>query len=265
MPDTSIPVSPADSDLKFICHAPRRYRENGRVYKPEVYARCGCGKEYRLRHYNFVHGVNKRCIRCKVKLGARYNKLVIVKELPWHVAPDGREDRRVLCQCDCGNQTEVRLANLRNNHTQSCGCLQIQSRKTHGFSDHPEYTVWTNMMYRCYNPSATGYDNYGGRGIGVCDDWHDAAIFIKDMGERPDGYEIDRVDNEGDYSPQNCSWVTPSENAINKRDSKIWIVRGVEYVRLKDAAEVTGVHPTVIGRWCNKNLNDCSCRFKYPT
>jgi hypothetical protein len=85
---------------------------------------------------------------------------------------------------------------------------------------HPVYSVWLNMRNRCNNPNEVAYKNYGGRGIKVCDRWSDFANFLADMGERPEGHSIERINNDGNYEPSNCKWATRSEQSMNKRIRK---------------------------------------------
>lgn len=121
------------------------------------------------------------------------------------------------CQCDCGKKTFVRSSHLVSGQVQSCGCLRSKFdglSVTHRY----EYSSWANMIGRCENPSHVKYRYYGGRGIKVCQRWHDFALFIADMGRRPEGTTLDRKDPNGDYEPGNCSWVDHTTQRHSRRD-----------------------------------------------
>lgn len=115
--------------------------------------------------------------------------------------------------------------------------------RTHGKSRWPEYRTWRAMKERCYNPNHIVYRYYGGRGIRVCDQWlHSFENFIADMGRRPSsGYSIDRIDCDGDYSPNNCRWATIAEQRKNKRSAIILTFRG-QKMCLADWARILGIH-----------------------
>jgi hypothetical protein len=104
----------------------------------------------------------------------------------------------------------------------------------HGKWNHPLYKTWSNMMRRCYSPSDRAYKNYGARGISVCDRWHDILNFIEDMGERPEGHSIDRIDNNSGYSKENCRWATDTTQSRNRRYAKLNEQKASEIRSLRD-------------------------------
>lgn len=123
-----------------------------------------------------------------------------------------------LCKCVCGNESTIKGEMLRRGKSLSCGCLRSEGHKSHGGRYSPEYTIWSGMIQRCTNPKRKGYQNYGGRGIKVTERWRRFENFIADMGQRPSSkHSIDRIDNNGDYCPQNCKWSTQKEQIANQR------------------------------------------------
>lgn len=163
-------------------------------------------------------------------LGLRFGRLRVVGRAKMPTRPSGHLLSVWRCCCDCGQVTVVTTHKLRSGNTQSCGCLfkEIVSRgakRTHGFSSgHPLYETWKQMVARCHLPATNSYANYGARGISVCDRWrygengkHGFELFISDMGKRPDGLTLDRINNDGNYEPDNCRWATAKEQGRNRR------------------------------------------------
>lgn len=131
-------------------------------------------------------------------------------------------DKRVQCRCDCGKDHAVPFGEW--GKTRSCGCLRTEmlvARYTkHGMCKTSEYDIWAAMIQRTTNPSNQRYADYGGRGIGVCDRWRKFENFLADMGPRPAGMSLDRVDNDSRYSPENCKWASAVEQRRNRRPQR---------------------------------------------
>jgi len=203
-----------------------------------------------------------------IKIGDKFGRLKVIELLPNGKNPKAK------CVCDCGKITTPQRGALKNGKATSCGCRRFEFLRTvaitHGMSDTQTYRVYSSMVSRCTNPNDSSYENYGGRGIKVM--WDSFEEFFKDMGEKPNGSQIDRLDNNGNYEKSNCAWVSPAVNAQNKRTSKIWLINGVAYTSSTIASKALGINPSQIIRNCSGFLkngkyyppkNGWSCVTKY--
>ena len=137
---------------------------------------------------------------------------------------DTGKNPRVIAKCICGNIKSVFYHSVTSGKSKSCGCkakeLLSEAFTTHGMYGTPIYICWGNIIQRCNNPKNNNYHRYGARGIKICDRWMDFQSFYDDMGDMPEGMSIDRIDNEGDYTLDNCKWSSRSEQALNTRVRK---------------------------------------------
>jgi hypothetical protein len=151
-------------------------------------------------------------------VGQRFGRLVVLRYS--HTAVKGGCQRGFwLCHCDCGRECSVNGSRLRRGGTRSCGCIRIRHGHTQRGRRTPEWQAWYAMQQRCYQPGATNYHQYGGRGIKVCERWLACfENFLADVGLRPSSkYSLDRIDNDGHYEPGNCRWATRKDQRANQR------------------------------------------------
>lgn len=162
-------------------------------------------------------------------VGKKYGRLLVIKRIK---SVNGKT--KWLCKCDCGNECVVYATSLKSGNTQSCGCYKRENAKklysTVRQNDKRLYAVWNGIKQRCTNPNNNAYHNYGGREIKICNEWannyksfYDWAI---SAGYKK-GKEIDRIDNDGNYEPDNCRFVDKETQANNKRNVRLYTINGI--------------------------------------
>lgn len=189
-------------------------------------------------------------------VGKRYGRLTVIS---FYDVQHGMS--RWKCICDCGNETIAYGRHMISGNTQSCGCLgrerRLQSCTKHNLSHTRIYQVWADMKDRCYNPNNAAYRWYGGKGVSVCEEWHDPAKFAKWAMQSgyTDELTIDRIDSSGDYRPDNCRWVTFAENlqAMRLSNAKEYWATNLEtgehyeFRVVQEFAQQHDLNPRVLG------------------
>lgn len=181
-----------------------------------------------------------------IPLGTVFGRWVTIHEGFTFQTPTGLREKRVLCRCACGQERDILFTSLAKGTSRSCGCLEnelkIKRMTKHNLCSTPEYKVWIAIASRCNDPHHIAYHNYGGRGISVCAEWKaDFMVFLSDMGKRPGPkHQIDRTDVNGNYSAENCRWVTARENGNNRRNNVRYTLDGVS-LTASEWARQTGI------------------------
>jgi hypothetical protein len=185
-----------------------------------------------------------------VEPGMRFGYLTAISKVP---------PRHWLVRCDCGVEKTVQQAQLHGaaRPIKSCGCRRIallrQAQTTHGCSvkdnslRYKTYIAWQSMLWRCTNKMRRDYKDYGGRGIKVCERWHSFVTFLEDMGLRPAGLTLGRINNDGDYEPGNVRWETLGQQSLNKRSNRFLVFRG-QTKTVSEWSQITGIEKSKI-RW----------------
>lgn len=179
--------------------------------------------------------------------GCTFGRLKVIERAEDRICPNGNHEIQWLCECNCSNHNRVivRGYSLKNGDTKSCGCLQkelLSKRvKKHGKSNERVFWIWCDIKLRCYNENTRGYNRYGGRGITVCDEWLNDFQAFNDWA-MANGYRddltIDRIDNNKGYSPDNCRWATPKEQANNRCNNRILEYKGKKQTMKQWAEEL---------------------------
>jgi len=190
--------------------------------------------------------------------GHRFGKLIAI-----NIVENDKKGTYWHCKCDCGKTNDVFIGHLRSGRIRSCGCLiseinpVIPNNVKHGRSRSDTHISWCAMRSRVLNKTTNGFRNYGGKGIKICERWENFSDFLQDMGERPSkDYVLDRINPNGNYEPNNCRWITKEKSALNKTNSKIWVVKGKQYNSSKEAAKANNVSMQTIRLWCCGGMNN---------
>ena len=241
---------------------------NGKSGEARWICSCECGKTTISTGKNLVRGQSKSCGCRKTEVGvAKRNDLVGKKFgrlLVTELAYIKNNNTYWRCLCDCGNETIVVSYSLTSGHTISCGCRQKEAREAlhlqstkHGKRFTRIYHTWRDMKERCLNPNKTGFKNYGGRGITICDDWkNDFNSFYEwaiNNGYR-DNLTIERIDVNGNYCPENCTWATKLEQNNNRRNTIRLFYQGQTHT-LREWSKITGIPLSTIRSRSKRGLS----------
>lgn len=177
-------------------------------------------------------------------VGTKQGKLTVIS---LYSAGTNRIPAKWVCSCDCGNTKIICSQSLRIG-TESCGCKRVQKikeRAKHNRCNTQTYRSWKGMIQRCTNPNNHKYPRYGGRGIQVCDGWKTFAVFLRDMGDCPEGYQIDRINNDGNYNKDNCRWADIKTQARNRSNNRNITMNG-QTKTIAEWCETLSISPNMV-------------------
>jgi hypothetical protein len=220
--------------------------------------RCDCGNEIVVGGGNLKKGTPKSCGCLNSKIGKKFGRLLVV-------GIKTKDDNGYIwsCKCDCGNVVNRTTEYLtKQKEKASCGCHWSEKCVKHGKTGIRLFGVWMSLIARCYDKKNKAYKNYGGRGITICDEWRDFQSFYDwsyangyDENAQTGKCTIDRIDNNGNYCPDNCRWVTMKKQSNNKRNNIFVEINGVKKT-LAEWADFSGISRSTIKQRYHKGLND---------
>ena len=181
-----------------------------------------------------------------MEVGTKFNRLTLIS----YNGEKNSDNRRIaLYKCECGNEKKLPISRVKSGVIKSCGCIVGKNIK-HGMKGSRTYDSWIAAKNRCNCPTSKDFPRYGGKGITFHGPWCDSfEQFLKDMGERPPGTTLDRIDNSKGYTPINCRWATRSEQQRNKTTSYIWEINGEIFGSAEEAAVKYSVTAQTIHKW----------------
>lgn len=218
--------------------------------------KCDCGKIIDVQGRKLRNGHTKSCgclrkeqlEKCskekfKDMTGERYGNLTVIKRGEDYICGKNLHTTTWICRCDCGNEIRATRTMLINGRTKSCGCKSPRFKEIHGECKTRLYHIRTSMIQRCENKNHVHYENYGGRGINVCEEWRNSYENFRSWAME-NGYKedltIDRIDVNGNYEPSNCKWATPKEQGKNRRDNHFLTFNGETHT-VTEWAEIIGI------------------------
>ena len=231
-------------------------KERSNSGKARWLCQCSCGSEVTVVGSDLLSGHTKSCgclgqePRVRDITGQKFGLLTVISLCEER---SNAEKARWVCQCDCGNTPVVVGSSLMSGNTRSCGCFQrewvTKANTTHGECGSVEYRAWAQLKSRCLYKSNKRYEDYGGRGITVCERWLNSfENFFEDMGVRPEGLTLDRIENDGNYEPGNCRWADSETQGSNKRNSRLITYGGETLTHAQWGRRLGGGHSFVHNR-----------------